>query len=167
MPLHMAPSTFGETQKSPQIANRLFPNHKHFSSPATLAAGNALPLRKRKKKKNIHTWKVLFLLLSQPWNFYIFGDAFICYVRILFLSTRDDTNHLWAFLKNGSEILSPVLSNSWNSSSATFANAAFEGFSSPISEIIRCAYFAVECSTQRSLHKNSGNFKMNNFRTSG
>lgn len=60
MPLHMAPSTFGETQKSPQIANRLFPNHKHFSSPATLAAGNALPLRKRKKKKTFTLEKYYF-----------------------------------------------------------------------------------------------------------
>lgn len=45
MPLDMAPSTFGIIQKSPQIANRLFSNHKHFSSPAMLTAGKALPLK--------------------------------------------------------------------------------------------------------------------------
>lgn len=45
MPLVIAPSTLGLTQKSPQIANFLFSIHKHFSSAAMLAAGKALPLK--------------------------------------------------------------------------------------------------------------------------
>lgn len=63
-----------------------------------------------------------------------------------------DTDHRWAFLKNAWDILSFVLWNSWNSSSATFINVALEGFWSPVWAITSWAYSAVECSTQRSLH---------------
>lgn len=43
-PLSIAPSTFGLTQKSPQMANFFFLSQRHFSSLAMLAAGKALPL---------------------------------------------------------------------------------------------------------------------------
>lgn len=44
-PLCMAPSTLGLTQKSPHMASLLFLSQRHFSSGATLVAGNALPLQ--------------------------------------------------------------------------------------------------------------------------
>lgn len=47
----------GLTQKSPQMATRLFSSQKHFSSPAMLAAGKALPLPKGKKKNKNKTHK--------------------------------------------------------------------------------------------------------------
>ena len=45
MPLIIAPSTLGLTQKSPHMATLFFSSHKHFSSLAMLVAGNALPLQ--------------------------------------------------------------------------------------------------------------------------
>ena len=55
MPLSIAPSTVGLTQKSPQMATLFFLSQRHFSSLAMLAAGKALPLHtatKKKKKKD-------------------------------------------------------------------------------------------------------------------
>jgi len=49
MPLTMAPSIFGLTQKSPAIASLLFFSQRHFSSLAMLVAGNALPLQEYQK----------------------------------------------------------------------------------------------------------------------
>ena len=43
-PLSIAPSTFGLTQKSPQMASLSFTSQRHLSSFAMLAAGKALPL---------------------------------------------------------------------------------------------------------------------------
>lgn len=51
-PLRIAPSTFGLTQKSPQMASLLFLSQRHFSSLAMLVAGKALPLNPKKKKKS-------------------------------------------------------------------------------------------------------------------
>ena len=45
MPLSNAPSTFGLTQKSPQMATLFIPSQMHLSSLAMLAAGKALPLQ--------------------------------------------------------------------------------------------------------------------------
>lgn len=50
MPLRIAPSTFGLTQKSPHIANFVSLSQRHFSSGLTAKAGNALPLKKQKTK---------------------------------------------------------------------------------------------------------------------
>ena len=41
----------GLTQKSPQMATRLLSSQRHFSSPAMLAAGKALPLPEKQKNK--------------------------------------------------------------------------------------------------------------------
>ena len=63
MPLSIAPSTVGLTQKSPQMATLFFLSQRHFSSLAMLAAGKALPLHtatKKKKKKK----QVLFFVIS-------------------------------------------------------------------------------------------------------
>jgi hypothetical protein len=50
MPLRIAPSTYGLTQKSPHIANFVSLSQRHFSSGLIATAGNALPLEKEKKK---------------------------------------------------------------------------------------------------------------------
>lgn len=64
---------------------------------------------------------------------------------------NSDTNHLWALLKNGRGILSPVFWNSWNSSSAILSKVAAGSFWSPVWAITFSAYSAVECNTQFSL----------------
>lgn len=58
MPLRIAPSTFGLTQKSPHIANFVSLSQRHFSSGLIAKAGNALPLRKKKQKKQIKNGKL-------------------------------------------------------------------------------------------------------------
>lgn len=62
MPLSMAPSTLGLTQKSPQMASLLFLSQRHLFSGAILVAGNALPLQKQpilQKRTAIRTMEMV------------------------------------------------------------------------------------------------------------
>jgi hypothetical protein len=62
MPLTIAPSIFGLTQKSPAIASLLFFSQRHFSSLAMLVAGNALPLQEHQVKEILSNIEWLHVL---------------------------------------------------------------------------------------------------------
>ena len=97
-----------------------------------------------------HYWECTVIETSSPM---INIGMYVCDLTISSqpLNSNLYTDHLWAFLKKGWEILSPVLWNSWKISSATFFSVASESFWRPVWAITLFAYSIVECNTHRSL----------------